>query len=212
MKKILAAALSLAMLLSLAACGGAEGENKNEVSPVAVECDMTSLGTSDWSASIDPAYVENNGGNWQMQVNLYSMDLYTEEDVSRLKEGMTFYAEGGALEVTSVAAGENGSVLINGGTEEGGYELVASDTAGLYRISGMDDAATYTLGGILAMNIASDVALYDDSNPEEGQKIYVGGNEIGEVLTDFLHTFTERNTTVHFEDGRLTAIHNVYIP
>ena len=86
------------------------------------------------------AYVDDTG-KMQMAVTVYDYDKYDMVDISMLKVGDILVTHGGEVEIVSLDRNKNGTVLINGGLDENGFDL-ATDDSGIYYESGYNDTRT----------------------------------------------------------------------
>lgn len=73
------------------------------------------------------AYVDDTG-KMQMDVTICSYDKYDMVDISTLKVGDILVTHAGEVEIASLAREENGTVLINGGLDENGFDLITDET------------------------------------------------------------------------------------
>ena len=86
------------------------------------------------------AYVDDTGA-MQMDVTVYTYDVYDMVDIATLKEGDTIVIRGEEVVVTSLEQ-NNVGLIINGGIEENGYELCTDNTTVWFE-SGFNDAKSY---------------------------------------------------------------------
>ena len=73
------------------------------------------------------AYVDDTG-KMQMDLKIYSYDRYDMVDISGLKVGDTLVRHSGEVKVTAKEQNEAGAVIINGGLDNGGFDLVTDDS------------------------------------------------------------------------------------
>ena len=72
------------------------------------------------------AYVDDTG-KMQMDLKIYSYDQYDMVDIANLKVGDTLIRHSGEVEVISLEQNESGRIFINGGLDNGGFELVTDE-------------------------------------------------------------------------------------
>ena len=111
--------------------------------------------------------VEQNGfycdaaGNVVLRMQVHSYDKFDMVDIAALKVGDTIVISGEKIAVNFVERKDNGSVLINGGLEEGGFDL-ATDDSGIYVVHGYSDMKSWNLLGEVEYPV-SDVFVFTDS-------------------------------------------------
>ena len=176
------------------------------IAPLPVEFDAENPGTCQRPADIDVASLKKDGS---VQMTLYKVDLYDAAQISQIAKGKTIVYDGKPVGVTGVEK-KNGVILINGGMDNGGFELVGHD-GGTFIVCGWDDYPTYTALGTVRAVIGKNVVMTDASNLDSEPVVTVGAN-IPAALTAENTAFNHYNTTVTFEKGVLTAIDVVYTP
>ena len=153
-------------------------------------------------------YVDDSG-IMQMDVKIYSYDRYDMVDIAMLKAGDILVTNAGEVEVVSLAHGENGSVLINGGLYENGFDLVTDDS-GLYYECGYNDSRNWYEIGEATIRVSVDFEYHDTSDLELGDVVYFPGSFLIGEVTDY--NFTPYNTTIRVENGQIVEMHRVYTP
>ena len=154
------------------------------------------------------AYVDDTG-KLQMDVTIYTYDKYDLVDISALKEGDTIVTCMGEMEITSLERNDSGTIILNGGLEEGGIELVTDDT-GVYFETGFNDVKNWYEVGKATIRVSADFTYYDLSNLEAGEILYYPGSFLIGEVTDY--NFTPFNTTIRIENGQIIEMNRVYIP
>ena len=99
------------------------------------------------------AYVDDTG-KMQMDVKIYTYDKYDMVDISLLKVGDIIVTHAGEVEVTSMEQTAAG-ILINGGLEEGGFDLVTDDS-GIYFETGFNDAKNWYEVGAATIRVSDE--------------------------------------------------------
>ena len=153
------------------------------------------------------AYVDDTG-KMQMDVKIYTYDKYDMVDISLLKVGDIIVTHAGEVEVTSLEQNNIG-ILINGGLEEGGFDLVTDDS-GIYFETGFNDAKNWYEVGEATIRVSADFRGVDRSDPDKGDvTLYPGSFLVGEV-TDY--NFTPYNTTIRVEGGQIVEMTRSFMP
>ena len=154
------------------------------------------------------AYVDDTG-KMQMDVKIYTYDKYDMVDIANLKEGDTIVTHAGEVVVTSLERTQGGLILINGGLEEGGFDLFTDDS-GIFYESGFNDVKNWYEVGTATIRVSADFEGRDNSNPDQGEVVlYPGSFLVGEV-TDY--NFTPYNTTIRVEGGQIVEMNRMYTP
>ena len=217
MKKMLLLLVAVCLLVS--GCGKSEQdavkeEPKQEIPAVTVnplpDTTMENLNDAILSVSLKEgdAYVDDTG-IMQMDVKIYTYDKYDLVDISALKEGDTIVTHAGEVEVTSLERSEGGILYINGGLEEGGFDLVTDDS-GIFFETGFNDAKNWYEVGEATIRVSVDFLGYDNADPEQGEVvIYPGDFLVGEVEN---YDFTPYNTTIRVEEGQIVEMTRIFVP
>jgi hypothetical protein len=130
-------------------------------------------------------------------------------DIANLKEGDTIVTHAGEVVVTSLERTQGGLILINGGLEEGGFDLFTDDS-GIFYESGFNDVKNWYEVGTATIRVSADFEGRDNSNPDQGEVVlYPGSFLVGEV-TDY--NFTPYNTTIRVEGGQIVEMNRMYTP
>ena len=154
------------------------------------------------------AYVDDTS-KMQMDLTIYSYDRYDMVDIANLKVGDTIVRHAGDVEVTALEQSENGTVFINGGLDNGGFNLVTDDSGVFYEMGYNDHKDWYEVGNA-TIRVSVDFIFTDSSDPELGEIVfYPGSFLIGEVTN---YDFTPYNTTIRVEDGQIIEMTRRYIP
>ncbi|MBR4869994.1 MAG: hypothetical protein IKU12_04330 [Oscillospiraceae bacterium] len=210
MKKLMLM-LTMVLCLLLAACGNTEStqQDASTVNPL-TDTTMDNLTDGIFAISLEEggAYVDDTG-KMQMDVKIYTHDKYDMVDISNLKVGDMIVTHAGEVEVTSLEQTESGLICINGGLEEGGFDL-ATDENGIYYEVGFNDAKNWYQVGEATIRVSVDFTGTDNADPDKGEVIlYPGSFLVGEVTN---YDFTPYNTTIRVADGQIVEMNRVYIP
>ena len=154
------------------------------------------------------AYVDDTG-KMQMDLKIYTYDKYDMVDISCLKVGDVIVRYSGEVTVTSIEQSDAGTILINGGLDNGGFNLVTEDD-GIYYEMGYNDSKNWYEAGEATIRVSVDFGGIDSADPELGDVIlYPGSFLVGEVTN---YDFTPYNTTIRVENGQIIEINRYYIP
>ena len=206
MKKL--AIFLVLICLVLAGCS-TENSTAITVNPLPDET-MENLTDAVLSVSFEEgdAYVDDSG-IMQMDLKIYTFDKYDMVDIANLKTGDIIATHSGEVEITSVETSENGTVYINGGLENGGFDLV-TDESGIYFETGFDDAKNWYEAGEATIRVSTDFEGTDNIDPAAGEVIlYPGSFLVGEVTS---YDFTPYNTTVRVEGGQIVELVRIANP
>ena len=154
------------------------------------------------------AYVDDTG-KMQMDVKIYTYDKYDMVDISMLKVGDILVTHAGEVEITALTRTESGAVLINGGLDENGFDLITDET-GIFYERGYNDAKNWYEIGQATIRVSVDFEYHDTSDPEAGEILYYPGSFLVGEVTDY--NFTPYNTTIRVEGGQIMEMHRVYTP
>ena len=215
MKKILSIILTLILSVGLfAGCNSQTGKEENNakvINPLPETLDVNALDNCTVAVSLEKgdAYVDDNG-KMVMNLTVYSYELYDMVDVASLEENDVIVRRNEEVTITEVERTDSGLVRINGGEENGGFDLVSNDNT-VYYESGMNDIKAYYELGKITLPVSVDFRYIDESEPEKEAKTYYPGD----FLTDYAgleYNFTPNNTTVVIEDGVIIRMNKVYMP
>ena len=156
----------------------------------------------------DGAYLDETG-KLNMEFTVYSYDRYDMVDISMLKVGDTLVTHAGELEISSLESTGNGSISINGGLYENGFDLVTDDD-GIFYECGYNDSKNWYEVGKAILPISADFEYHDYSDLDQGEKVYYAGSFLTDEVSDY--HFTPDSTTIRVENGQIVAMDRVYIP
>ena len=215
MKKTLSIILTLILSVGLfAGCNSQTGKEENNakvINPLPETLDVNALDNCTVAVSLEKgnAYVDDSG-KMVMDVTVYSYELYDMVDISTLEENDVIVRQNKEVKITGLERLDSGLVRINGGDEEGGFDLASNDST-IYYESGMNDAKAYYELGKATIPVSVDFRYFDESEPEKEEKSYYPGD----FLTDdagIEYNFTPNNTSIVIENGYIIRMNKVYIP
>ena len=153
-------------------------------------------------------YVDDTG-KLQMKAKIYTYDKYDMVDIAMLKVGDTIVTHAGEVQVTALERGATGILYVNGGLDNGGFDLVTDDS-GVFFETGYSDVKSWYQVGEATIRVSADFRGRDTSDPDAGEVIlYPGSFLVGEVVN---YDFTPHNTTVRIEGGQVMELTRVYMP
>lgn len=181
------------------------------VSPLPVTVDTAHLDNCTVAVSLSKgdAYVDDTGV-MQMKVTVYTYDLYDMADIARLQVGDTILIRRQDIPVTDLEWTAYGTLMINGGLDEGGYELL-TDEATVFYETGYSDVKAWQAVGEATIRVSPDFVYTDSSDPDHDPVICFPGDFLTEAA-GIDYSFTPQNTTIVIQNGLVTAMHRVYTP
>ena len=182
-----------------------------KISPLPTTIDMNALDSCTLAVSFEEgdAYVDDEGA-MQLDVTVYTYDLYDMVDIANLKEGDIIVIQGNEVAVETVETLESGLLFINGGMENGGYDLWHNDS-GVYFEHGYNDAKSYYPLGEASIRVSTEFEFVDSSDLDKGEVTYYPGD----FLTDnagILYHFVPNNTSIVVEGGQIIQMTRIYTP
>ena len=155
------------------------------------------------------AYVDDTGV-MRLDVEIYTYDLYDMVDMASLKEGDTIRIRQKEVVVTSIEHNDFGTLMINGGIENGGYDFFTNDS-GVYFECGLSDMKSYYEIGEVTLRVSPDFEFYDSSDLDKGEVLYYPGDFLTSDAGIVYH-FVPYNTSIVIEDGMVIRMERVYTP
>ena len=215
MKKTLSIILTLILSVGLfAGCNSQTGKEENNakvINPLPETLDVNALDNCTVAVSLEKgnAYVDDSG-KMVMDVTVYSYELYDMVDIASLKENDVIVRKDEEVTITEVERTDSGLVRINGGEENGGFDLVSNDNT-VYYETGMNDIKAYYELGKATLPVSVDFEYIDESVLDSEAKTYYPGD----FLTDdaeIEYNFTPNNTSIVIENGTIIKMNKVYMP
>lgn len=228
MKPIKALALSLSCIALLSGCGKEDKEividtivenpiiqetvenTVNTVKPLPSVIDINNLTDCTLPVDLLNLYFDEDSKELIMQVNLYEQELYDMVDISLLKVGDSIETDGNTIEIHSLETTDLGTILINGGLDVGGYELITTDNTVYYSI-GYSDIKTYRNIGEVELVASDDFLYYDNSDLDKDGVIY----NIDSIInsdTEIDYNGTRHNLAIEIVNGEVLSMTRSYIP
>ena len=188
------------------------GEEESEVITLLPSTiDLTALDNCTLAVSFEKgdAYVDDNGA-MQLKVTVYEYELFDMVDIANLKEGDTIMIQNQEVLVETMEILDSGLLFINGGMENGGYDLWHGDS-GVYFEHGYNDTKSYQPIGEATIKVSGEFEFVDASDLNKGEVIFYPGD----FLTDneeIIYNFTPNNTNIVVENGVVTHMTRIYMP
>ena len=234
-KKIIA--LWIVFCLSLAGCAGAQTDGSVNTTPAVAPVPATTedfgtvnAGQPDDARTISPlpdttmanlmdailsvsldegnAYVDDNG-RMQMDLKIYTYDKYDMVDIQALKVGDTLVRHFEEVKVISKEQDETGTIYINGGLDNGGFDLITDD-CGIFYEMGFSDTKSWYQVGEATIRVSADFKGIDHADLKQGEVIIYPGDFLIGAVTNY--DFTPYNTTIRVEDGQIIEMNRIYTP
>lgn len=172
---------------------------------------------------IYPVTIQNisgSEGEVQLQVKLYTEDLYDAVEITTLAAGDVIVINGVEMPVEKVEKGNpvdlgdgfQSVYVVNGGLMEGGADFIAHE-GGTFRYFGYDDHATYTEQGSATLTMAENGVFNDLSDLATPDGIKISASELVDFYEeDEARYFIPQNTTIRVENGKVVEINRIFIP
>lgn len=182
----------------------------NVVKPLPETLDVNNLENCTVAVSLEKggAYVDDSG-KMVMNVTVYSYDLYDMADIASLEKGDVIVRKNKEVTITDIERPESGFVSINGGEENGGFDLVSSDDTVYYEI-GMNDIKAYHELGKATLPVSDEFEYIDESDIDAGEKKYFAGDFLTDAGIEY--DFNQNNTSIVIENGTVVKMNKIYMP
>ena len=144
------------------------------VYPLPTTIDLDNIEDCTLAVSIENGNIYSNEAGTatlKMRVTVYDYELYDMVDISQLEVGNILEINKAQVELVSIETNELGTVIINGGLDVGGYELVTNEN-GVYYSVGYSDIKTYHEIGEIELAMSPEFVYIDASDPDGGEKKY----------------------------------------
>lgn len=181
------------------------------VMPLPQTVDLENLSDCTLAVSFIPDdFSMDADGNVSASVTVYVYDLYDMVDMSLLAPGGEIVVSGETVAVETVERNEAGTILLNGGLDQGGLEFATSDHTVYYEI-GYSDARSYYPVGSATLPVSSQFLFTDAADLDHDPVVY-DLTQWMEQKDDIMDHYVPRNTTIVLENGMVTEMERVYIP
>jgi len=163
-----------------------------------------------------PARFASSDFDWKdgkLTMEAFSEDIYDMVDVTQLSFGDTILYMGDKIVVDSLC--RDGDCLeINGGLGDNNGAWLEPYEGGTWRAIQFDDHSVYTSVGKVSLPLSQSFTIVDcgEQFTDPSDTISIDQQRYIETLAGGKSQFTELNTKVLVEDGRITAIVRRWIP
>lgn len=172
---------------------------------------MEALANSTVNVSLEEGAVYRDAsGRICLRMQIYSYDKFDMVDISLLEAGSTILLSGEEIPVTSVERNDHGTVLINGGLDEGGFDLVTNE-GGIYYVQGYSDMKSWYLVGEAECPVSEGFVFTDSADLDLGAVSYTGEDLLAGIPVPELG-YRPNNTIVRIENGEVAAMERIYTP
>lgn len=235
MKKSLSLALALLFLICFVGCKSGEAvsndskiteatqeqittatqtnsEDSTIIAPLPISIDIANLKDCMVAISFEKGdfYKEENGAV-MMQVTVFVYDFYDMQSVALMQAGDIILRNGKEVQISSVERNQNGAVLINGGLDNGGFELYAEEDDTVYYERGYSDTKSYYELGKATLPVSNDFIYNDASDLDQEAKIFTANDFLQDSSVIDYH-FNANNTTIRIENGFVVEMTRIYTP
>lgn len=182
------------------------------VAPMAAAVDVNNLPDGIYPVSFDRGDVLGGAsGIFMNAVHVYTQDWYDIVDINTLKVGDTLVVEGEEVPVLSLESTEYG-IAVNEGQDARAFTLATEEDSNGFFIRGLDDLATYTERGVTTLVVDPAATFTDAWNILAEPVTATGADIVGAMQSSENDAFTQYNTTVRVEAGRVVEIKRDYVP
>lgn len=209
----------IVLVFSIGLFTGCNTQTKNEdaesntrvINPLPETLDVADLDNCTVPISLEKGDVHvDENGKATMSATVYSYELYDMVDIASLNENDVIVRKNEEIKVSKLERLDSGLVRINGGEENGGFDLVSNDST-VYYETGMNDAKAYYELGNVTLPVSDKFEYVDESAADAEAKIY--------RLKDFIsedsgidYDFSPNNTSLVIENGVIAKMNKVYMP
>ena len=216
MKKTLSVILVLILSIGVfAGCNTQTGrkneENTKVISHLPETLDVSAIEDCTVAVSLEKGDVKlSDSGKIVMDVTVYTYDNYDMADIASLEVNDVIVRKNEEVTVTGVERLESGLVRINGGEENGGFDLASNDSTVYYEL-GMNDIKAYYELGDVTLPVSDEFEYIDESDLDSEAKIYYPGDFLTDD-EDMEYNFSPNDTSIVIENGTIIKMNKVYMP
>lgn len=172
---------------------------------------LENLEDSTLSVSVEQGDIyQETSGEIYLRVQIYSYDKFDMVDIAQMKEGDRIRISGKVYSVDELQSNEHGTILINGGLDEGGFDLVTDDS-GFYYLQGYNDMKYWNLVCETEYLVSDGFVFTDHADLDMGEVTY-NAEDLLERIPGTMFGFGPHNTSVRIENGQAVAMERIYTP
>lgn len=188
-----------------------ETEEPTDVSPLPSKISLDEITDGVLAVSLKNGDIYSDGSEaLKIKVTVYDYEVFDPAEISKLAAGDMIELNREQVTIETLEINELGTVMINGGLDAGGYELVTNEDGEYYSI-GYSDVKNYEEIGETELEISSDFVYVDASDLENGENEYTLSDLTGSAQA-VNYEGTPYNTTIVVENGMVTSMVKRYIP
>ena len=207
MKKILSLVLVVAICFAFLSGCKTEMQNENVIHPLPETIDINALDDCTVAVAIEKGDVYVADGKTMLNAAVFTYDLYDMVDIASLKEKDVIVRKNEEIRIEKIERLESGLVRINGGEENGGFDLISNDST-VYYETGMSDVKAYYELGEVELPVSEKFEYVDESDLEAEPKYYT----VEELMSEVEYNFIPNNTSIVIENGTVIKMNKVYMP
>lgn len=155
-------------------------------------------------------FYQDESGEMILRMQIYSYEEFDLVDISGLKAGDTILLSGEEIPVKSVERNDYGMVHVNGGLDEGGFDL-ATDDSGIYFVHGYSDMKSWIPVADAEFAVSETFVFHDSADLELGTVVY-DAEDLIDAIPNSLFGYQPQNTTVRIENGLVVEMNRIYTP
>lgn len=211
----------------LSGCGSSGNKPEQTTEPVAVETKEETVAAAvirplpdttmeaPENSVLNISFAQNDvyredSGEIILRMQIYTYEKFDLVDIAGLKAGDTILLSGEKIPVKSVERNDYGTVYVNGGLDEGGFDL-ATDDSGIYFVHGYSDMKSWLPVGKAEFCVSDTFVFRDSADLELGTVVY-DAEDLMNAVPDPVFGYQPQNTTVRIENGQVAEMNRIYTP
>lgn len=177
-----------------------------------LETAQDALADGGYSVSFTADDLMKTDAGYELTVEVYEYDRYEMEAIDNLESGSKIQFCNKEITVDKVEKNsETGFVLINGGIENDGIELMEED--GVYRTVTFNDYPVYYSVGKVTIPLADDITFEDQAASEqESDQPIVGLKDLPDAIENSDISFGCNNTVITVRQEQIVQIIRYWVP